>query len=603
MWAFVLFLALSNPALASEPSHGISLFGDLEYPADFEHMAYANPDAPKGGTLRVPGFGTFDSLNYLIRKGRPAQGLNMTDDSLAERGFDEATARYGLIAETIEMADDLSWVEFVLRPEARFHDGEPIKVADVIFTFETLKAKGSPNIQSRYKGIERAEQTGERSVKFHFNGRKTREHALEISAMPILPKHYWEGRDFEDTTLEPPLSSGPYRIRELVAGQSVVYERVEDYWAKDLPMISGLYNFDVIRYDYFRDTTVQREAFKGKVIDRVQEGVSKDWAQSYDFPAVNEGMVIRDVLQTEVPAGGHNFIFNTRRSLFSDARVREAFTHVWNFDWINKLLFHSLYERPSSFWYRSELGHTGLPSEAELALLEPWRDQIPERVFSEPYVPPISNIAGRDRAGQRKAIALLREAGWAMSDGVLTHSETGERFEFEFLLVDPGYERSVLAYSDMLSQIGIIANVRIVESSQFIERVRKFDFDMTALPYGAALSPGAEMINNWGSAAADQIYSGNVGGTKDPAIDALMEDAIAATSRAELVTAVNALDRVLIWNFYIIRGYNQSGSWTAYWNIFGRPDRHARYNDSYPETWWLDPEMEASVEQWRSLGG
>lgn len=590
------FCLASFPALTSEPLHGISLFGELELDADFAHFGYANPDAPKGGSITLAGFNTFDSLHIMIRKGIPAAGLAMTYDSLAVRNTDEPTARYGLVAETIEVADDLSWVEFVLRPEARFHDGESIKVEDVIYSLETFKEVGSPGVQVRYRDIERGEKTGERTVRFYLTGQKSREPMLELCGMPIIAKHYWETRDFDRTTLEPPVRSGPYRIVEIVAGQRITYERDQDYWAKDLPVRKGQYNFDRMSWEYFRDSTVMRQAFKGGVFDWNQENTSKDWALSYEFPAVLDGRILTETLMTEMPETGHNWIFNTRNPLFSDRRVREAFAHLWNFPWVNRNLLYNLRTRPMSYWEGSELGHHGMPSDFELALLEPWRGQLPKEVFEGPYVAPKGNAGSPDRAALRTALGLLREAGWELDAGTLRNVESGAEFEFGFILLDPAYERFAMAFSDMLSRAGISASVRIVEASQWIERVRKFDFEMTGAPHFMALTPGAEMAATYGSAAADQFYSGNISGIKSPVVDALLEEIVAASSRTELITAVNALDRVLMWEYYTLRGWGSGGQWLAWWDIFGRPDRHPKYADGFSETWWLDADKEAAIK-------
>lgn len=592
--ALLHFSALNTHA--SEPKHGISLFGELELEANFKHFAYANPDAPKGGSITLAGFNTFDSLHFMIRKGVPASGLLMTYDSLTIRNMDEPTARYGLIAETIEVADDLSWVEFTLRPKARFHDGEPIKVEDIIYSLETFKAFGSPQVQARYKDVTHAEKTGERKVRFHLTGRKSREPMLEISGMPVIAKHYWESRDFNQTTLEPPIRSGPYRIAEVAAGQRIAYERVQDYWAKDLPVRKGHYNFDHMKWEYFRDSTVMREAFKGGVFDWNQENTSKDWALSYEFPAVEDGLILIETLRTEMPETGHNWIFNTRNPFFSDRRVREAFAHLWNFPWVNRNLLYGLRTRPVSYWEGSELGHQGMPSDSELALLEPWRRQLPAEVFEGPYVAPKGNDGSPDRAALRTALGLLSEAGWELDAGTLRNAESGAEFEFEFLLLDPAYERFAMAFSDMLSRAGITASVRIVEASQWIERVRKFDFEVTGGPHFMALTPGAEMAATYGSAAADQFYSGNISGIKSPVVDALLAEIVAARSRTELVTAVNALDRVLMWEHYLLRGWGSGGQWLAWWDKFGRPDRHPRYSDGFSETWWFDAERAANLQ-------
>lgn len=575
------------PLAAHAWAPALAMHGEPKYGPDFQHFDYVNPDAPKGGSLRLSALGTFDSLNSFILRGTPAVGLSNLYDTLTVSSADEPFTAYGLVAEAIETPPDRSWVKFRLRPEARFHDGAPIRAEDVIFTFNLLREQGHPIWKFYYADVTTVEKTGEREVTFRFRPGENRELPLIIGQMAVLPEHYWKGREFSRTTLEPPLGSGPYRIARVDAGRSIVYQRVEDYWAKDLPVNRGRYNFDQIRYDYYLDSMVMLEAFKGGAFDIRLENVAKNWATAYDVPAVQEGRLKRVEIPHELPQGMQGFYYNIRRPVFRDPQVRKALGYAFDFEWTNRNIFFSAYTRTRSYFSNSELAAVGLPSPAELALLEPFRDQLPPEVFTQVYEPPSTTGMGIPRANLREAGRLLKEAGWEVRDNRRVHVETGRVLRFEILLPDPSYERLVLPFVRNLERLGVIATVRSVDATQYIERMKRFDFDMTMLTRGQSLSPGNEQRSYWGSRAADEPGSQNYIGIKHPAVDALIEKIIAAPDRDGLIAATRALDRVLLWNYYVIPHYHLNRWRLAYWDKFGRPEVFPKYSSPPVEdTWW-----------------
>lgn len=568
-------------------THGLAMHGSPKYGPEFQHFDYVNPRAVKGGEVRLHAVGTFDTLNGFNLKGIAAVALGGLYDSLMTGSDDEAFSEYGLLAETVEVPIDRSWVVFSLRREARWHDGRPVTVADVIFTLETLKTKGHPFYRAYYASVERAEAEGEHKVRFLFSEGENRELPLIIGQMPILPKHYWEGRDFEKTTLEPPLGSGPYRVADVTAGRSIVYERVSGYWGNDLPVNRGRNNFDRIRYDYYRDATVALEAFKAGEYDFREENVSKQWATGYDTPAVAAGEIVRAEILHERPTGMQGFIYNTRRSFFEDRLVRRALAFAFDFEWTNRSLFYGQYARTKSFFSNSELASHGLPGPAEMEVLEPYRDQLPPEVFSGEYDPTSTDGSGRIRENLRQAMILLGEAGWKMKKGRLFHAGRGEHFEFEILLNSSTWERIALPFKKNLARLGIEAKVRTVDAAQYQKRVEEFDFDMIVDVFGQSLSPGNEQRDFWSSAAASERGSRNTAGIDDPVVDALIDLVIAAPDRKGLIARTRALDRVLLAGHYLIPHWHIRHYRVAYWNKFGRPSVTPKYSLGF-DSWWVD---------------
>lgn len=598
--AFVLFAAcgLGPSGLAAEepkPAHGIAMHGDLKYGPDFRHFDYADPDAPKGGTVTFSAIGTFDSLNPYILKGVPAAGLGLVFQTLTVQSEDEPFSEYGEIAASIIVPEDRSWVAFDLRPEARWHDGQPITVEDVIFSLETLKSKGHPFYRAYYKNVVKAEKVGERRVKFTFEGGINRELPLIVGQLPVLPKHWYEGRDFERATLEPPLGSGPYRIERVDAGRTIVYRRIHDWWGADLPVNRGRYNFDEIRYEYYRDSDVALEAFKAGQYDIRLENTAKLWATGYDSPALKRGLIVREEIPVEQPAGMQGFVFNTRRALFQDPRVRQALAYAFDFEWTNKTLFYGAYTRTDSYFENSELEATGLPSAKELELLEPFRDRLPPEVFTVDYAPPVTDGSGNLRDQLRLALRLLREAGWEVQQNRLVNAKTGEPFRFEILLVSPAFERIAGPFVKNLERLGIQASIRTVDTSQYQNRLNEFDFDMIVAVWGQSLSPGNEQRDFWSCEAKQTPGSRNYAGICDPVVDALIDRIIQAPTREDLVAACRALDRVLLWGHYVIPHWHIPYIRIAYWDQFGRPKVLPRHDlDLF--AWWVDPTKAAALE-------
>jgi len=576
-------------------THGMSLFGDLKYGPDFKHFDYVNPDAPKGGTMRYSAIGTFDTLNPFVIKGIPAAGIGGIFDTLTVRSEDEPSSEYGLVAEKIELAPDKLSVLYTLRKEARFHDGTPMTPEDVVWTFETLRAKGQPMFRSYYADVTKAEKEGERGVRFSFKSADNRELPQIIGEMPVLSKAYWSGHDFANTTLDPPLGSGPYKIESLDPGRSITYRRVADYWAANLPVNKGRHNIDVIRYDYYRDGTIALEAFKAGQYDVRQENVSKNWATGYDSPALRSGLIKKEQIPHQRPSGMQGFAFNLRRPLFQDPRVREALAYAFDFEWSNKNLFYDAYTRTRSYFDNSELAATGVPQGEELKILEKFRGQIPEEVFTTEYDPPKYDGSGNIRDGLRAALKLLKDAGWTFKSEKLVNDETGQPFEFEIILVQPEFERIVLPFKKNLERMGIDARVRTIDPAQYEKRMQIFDFDMAVVAFGASQSPGNELRDDWGSAAADEPGSQNVIGIKSKVIDQLIEELIKAPDRASLIAHTRALDRVLQYGYYVIPHYHVAAFRVAYWDKYRRPAISPKYAVGL-DTWWIDPAAEQSVE-------
>jgi microcin C transport system substrate-binding protein len=590
----LLLLAPGSPMQAAA-TPGMSLFGDLKYGADFKHFDYVNPTAAKGGTMRSSAIGTFDTLNPFVIKGVPAAGLGAIFDTLAVASEDEPGSVYGLVAEKIELSPDKLSVLYTIRSEARFHDGTPMTPEDVVWTFETLRAKGQPMYRSYYGDVNKVEKEGDRGVRFFFKSAENRELPQIIGEMPVLSKAYWSGRDFEKTTLDPPLGSGPYKIESLDPGRSITYRRVVDYWAADLPVNKGRYNVDVIHYDYYRDATIALEAFKAGQYDVRLENSSKDWATGYDSPALRAGLIKKEQIPNQRPSGMQGFGYNLRRPIFQDPRVREALAYAFDFEWSNKNLFYSAYQRTRSYFDNSELAATGLPQGEELAILEKFRARIPDAVFTTEYDPPKSDGSGNIRDGLRAALKLLKDAGWTFKGEELVNDETGQPFEFEILLDNPQFERIVLPFTKNLERMGITARVRTVDTAQYEKRMEMFDFDMAVVAFGQSLSPGNEQREYWGSQAADEQGSRNLLGIRNKVIDELIEELVRAPDRGSLIAHTRALDRVLQYGYYVVPHYHLAAFRVAYWDKFRRPATSPKYAVGM-ETWWIDPKAEQSVE-------
>ncbi len=588
--------ALALPVNAQNyVGHGIAMHGDMKYGPDAKHFEYVNPDAPKGGEIRLAAVGTFDNFNAFIIKGNAAAGLGLLYVPLSIQSDDEAFSEYGQLAEKIETPKDRSWVAFTLRKEARWSDGKPITADDVIFTLNILREKGLPFFRAYYGSVDKAEKVSEREVKFTFKGETNLELPLIIGQMPVLPKHYWEGKEFDRTTLEQPVSSGPYRIKSFEPGRFIVYERVKDWWAKDLWTNKGRFNFDEIRYDYYRDFTVVLEAFKSGQIDFRSENIARNWATAYDIPAVQRGEIKKEEIKHEIPQGMQAFVMNLRKPQFQDRRVRMALAQMFDFEWLNKTLFFGSYRRSSSYFTNSELASSGLPSAEELKILEPLRGKIPDEVFTTEFKLPVTDGTGNNRGGQREALRLFKEAGWDIKDGKLVNKD-GKQFAFEILLADPSYERLSLPYKQALERVGVEASVRTVDSAQFQRRTDSFDFDMIIGGNGQSLSPGNEQREFWGSAAAKENGSRNLAGISDPAIDKLVELVISAPDRQSLITRTKALDRVLLWHWYMIPQWHLPAFRIAYWDVFGRPKINPKYDLPFADTWWIDPAKLAAMQ-------
>lgn len=589
----MLLLALTATLQAAEATHALAMHGAPKYPADFAHFDYVNPDALKGGKARLAATGSFDSLNPFIIKGDSATGLGMLYDSLLTSSADEAFTGYGLLAESLEVSEDRSWVIFNLRPEARWHDGKPVTADDVIFTFEIIRSDGAPGLRYYYESIDTVEKLGTHRVRFTFTGGENREMPLIVGQQSILPKHWWAERDFTRTTLESPLGSGPYRVDSLEAGRFIIYRRDPDYWGRDLPVNVGSNNFDTMRYDYYRDATVQIEALKGGEFDFRVENSSKSWATAYEIDAVGEGLLRKEAIGHDQSAGMQGYVYNTRRALFTDRRVRQALANAFDFEFSNKTLFYGQYVRTRSYYDNSELAARGLPSTGELALLEPHRDRLPPELFTREYQPPVTSGSGRIRGNLIDAVAMLTEAGWTLRDGKLVNAD-GRPFEFEILLVSPLFERISLPFVKNLERLGITAKVRVVDSAQYIQRLDNFDFDMIVFVWGQSLSPGNEQRNYWGSGAADVSGSRNFAGIKDPVVDTLIEQLIAAPDRESLVDRTRALDRVLQWGYYVIPHWHIDYDRLVFWDKFGMPETVPSSGALFG-TWWVDPEREARL--------
>ncbi|MGX4769261.1 extracellular solute-binding protein [Bradyrhizobium guangdongense] len=583
--------------------HALSLFGDIKYPPGFKRFDYVNPDAPKGGVARLISLGTFDNFNLAVAgiKGSLAPAAALIYETLMARAQDEVATEYGELAESAQHPDDFSWVTYRLRKEARWHDGKPVTPEDVIFSLETFK-KQSPMYASYYRHVVKAEKVAEGEVKFTFDAPGNRELPTIVGELTVLPKHWWEGtdaqgrkRDVSATTLEPPLGSGPYKIKEFVAGRSIKLERVKDYWGANVPSQIGQNNFDELRFEFFRDNLVALEAFKADQADWIAENSAKQWATAYDFPAVADKRVIKEEFPINDSGRMQAFAFNIRRDQFKDARLRRAFNYAFDFEEMNKQLFYGQYKRIASYFEGTELASSGLPQGQELEILQAVKDKVPPEVFTTVYQNPVGGSPEAVRSNLREAARLLKEAGFEVKDHKLVDS-TGKPLTVEILVQDPSSERIALFYKPSLERIGVSTSIRVVDDAQYQNRLRSFDFDMIIDQWGESLSPGNEQREFWGSQAADMPGARNTIGIKNPAVDALIEKVIYAKNRAELVAATHALDRVLLWNFYLVPQFTYGFSRYARWDRFSHADPLPKYGRSgLPTLWWYDAEKAARI--------
>ena len=585
--------------------HALSLFGDVKYPADFKRFDYVNPDAPKGGTVRQIAIGTFDNFNYVVSgvKGNLAAPVPLIYDTLTTAALDEVSTEYGLLAEAVSRPDDSSFVIYRLRAQAKWHDGKPVTAEDVIYSLDVLK-KNHPFYAAYYRHVVGAEKVGDRDVKFTFDAPGNRELPQIVGQLVVLPKHWWEGtdaqgkkRDVTVTTLEIPLGGGPYRIKDYVAGRSIVLERVKGYWGSEVNVNIGRNNFDELRYEYFRDATVAIEAFKADQVDWRAENSAKNWATAYDFPAVAEKRVVLEEFPNRSSGVMQAFAPNLRRAKFADARVRRALNYAFDFEEMNKQIFFGQYKRISSYFDGIEdLMATGVPEGKELEILEGLRAEIPPEVFTTPYANPVGGSPEAVRENLREALRLLKEAGYEVRDRKLIEVKTGTQLSLELLAQDPAFERVMLFYKPSLERLGIAVSVRTIDPTQYENRLREWDFDIVVASWGESLSPGNEQRESWGSKAADMSGSRNVVGIKNPAIDKLIDRVIFAKDRAELVAATKALDRVLLWNHYVVPQWNYPKLRTARWDRFGRPAEMPKYGQSaFPFIWWYDADKAARI--------
>ena len=591
-------------AATGEPAwrHAISLFGDIKYPADFKQFDYVNPDAPRGGVARQISVGTFDNFNIAVSgvKGTIAPAVGLIYETLTSGSLDEATTYYGLLAESVAYPDDYSWVKYRLRQEAHWHDGAPVTPEDVIFSLEVLR-KYNPLYSSYYRHVAKAEKTGEREITFTFDAPGNRELPTIVGEITVLPKHWWEGndsdgkkRDISATTLEKPLGSGPYRVKEFVAGRTVAIERVKNYWGEKLPLNIGSNNFDEQRFEFFRDNLIALEAFKADQADWILENSAKQWATAYDFPAAAEKRVVKEEFPVRNMGRMQGFAFNLRRDLFKDVRFRHAFNYAFDFEEMNKQLFFGAYTRINSYFEGLDLACSGLPQGQELSILEAVRDKVPAEVFTQPYANPVGGNPEAVRANLREAIKLLKEAGFEIKNEKLVDPQ-GKPVSVEFL-TDQALERLILFYKPSLERLGVTVSIRTVDDAQYQNRLRSFDFDITTTVWPESLSPGNEQREFWGSQSANVPGSQNLCGIQNPAIDALVQQVIFAKDRPTLTAATKALDRVLLWNFYVVPHYTLNTYRYARWDRFSHPDTLPKYGISgFPNLWWWDADKAAKI--------
>lgn len=596
--SIILQTMLAFPSLATPTTAGLSLFETPKYKSDFTHFDYTSPEAVKGGEMRLAAPGTFDSLNPYIITGTAGMGAQFVFPTLMVKSGDEQFTIYPYVAESYDLAPDRSFIIFNIRPQATFHDGSPITPDDIIFSFETLIAKGNPIFKNLFIDVKKVEKIGKTSVKFTFGPKPNRELPLILGTnIPLFSKAYYANHDFSKPTLLPPLGAGPYRFDHIEPGRSITLTRIKNWWGENLPVNRYAYNFDTIRIDYFRDPNVAFEAFKLAEIDFRQEISAKFWATGYTFPAFKEGLVIRREVDHQIPLGMTGFIFNTRRPYLKDPRVREALGYAFDFEWINKNIFHGSYARLKSYFSNSPFGSTGLPSPAELKILAPYKDKLPERLFQESFALPTTDASGNIRSNIKKAQALFQQAGYIIKNGKLINDATNEPLKLEIISNSPMIEKVALSLVKNLKAMGVEASFRLLDSSQYTERTNSFDFDIVA---GAVLpqsnNPGNEQRDYWGSASANIPGSLNLAGISDPIVDKLVESIIESPDYETLLERTHALDRVLLWGFYVIPKWSMTKFRIAYWNKFGYPKISPLYDPGI-ETWWIDPNLEVNLQK------
>jgi microcin C transport system substrate-binding protein len=592
--AGTLWLALASPLPAAAQEQkitkawAIAEFGEPLYDETMAHWPYANPDAPKGGAITLSTFGSFDTLNPLILKGEFPSSIGLTFDSLMAPSADELVSSYGLIAEYVEYPDDISWAVFTIRPEARYHDGVPITAGDFVFAFDVIREHGRPFLRSFYEDIESAEAVSDSQIKYTFKTRNRMKPLAIVAGSTPLPRHYWADKDVSKTTLEPPLESGPYKITAVDPGRSITYTRVEDYWAADLPIKRGVHNFDEIVYEYYRDNTVEFEAFKAGQADFRTEGRVQRWKTGYDFPEVKNGKVILRTEPDENPRGIGGLFMNLRREKFQDIRVREAIGLLYDFEAIQRTLLYGEFTRIKSYFPNSDFGASGPPTPEEIAILKPYADQLPPEVMTKAFEPPKTDGSGQIRQNLRQALRLFKAAGYEVRAGKMYNAQTGEQLSIEIITASPETVRLAAPFVENLKRAGIDASIRLVETSQWRIIGDDFTFDILALRLNFFPPPGTELRSYYGSAAADLRGSANIMGIKNPVADELIEQIISAKDLETLKATTRALDRVLLWNYFLVPAYYPDETWVAYWDKFGYPERRPRYSVGFPATWWID---------------
>ena len=609
-------LVLALPA-AAQPQHALTILGTPALPPDFKYFPYVNPDAPKGGEVVFGMNGSFDGFNPFILRGNPAMGVTSiwnpgvggtsagtagghVWESLMVSSADEVATAYGHLAESIEVAPDKLSVAFVLRPEARFADGSPVLASDVAWTFKTLMEKGRPSVRVAYADVLDCVAEGERRVVFHFKSNQNRELPLAMGGLPVMSEKWWSTRDFTKPLTEPPMGSGPYRVESFELGRTVTYARRDDWWAKDRPTGRGQFNFDRVRIEYFRDLTVIGQALKAGQLDYRQENSAKEWATGYDVPAVRDGLLLKQELPHRLPLGYQAFVFNTRRPVFKDMRVREAINELFDYEWLNKNLFFGSYVRTTSYFGNTDQESHGLPEGAELAVLERFRDKLPARVFTQPFQQPMTDASGNNREGLRRALALFKEAGWTIRDRKLVNAE-GKQMSFGIVLNEPGLERLALPFQQWLQRAGIEVSVRTVDTAQYQRLMDDFDFDFTPIAFPGGDLLGNELRDDFSCHGGQVPGGGNYAGVCDPVVDALIETIINATDRDSLFAAGRALDRVLLAGLYGVMNYHSSTFRQLVWNRFGRPTQPVR-TGFVIDNWWVDPALAAKTDAARKPG-
>ncbi|PPR09221.1 MAG: hypothetical protein CFH41_02738 [Alphaproteobacteria bacterium MarineAlpha11_Bin1] len=595
--AVAMLFPESTRAADPKPRFGLSVFGDLKYRPNFKHFDYVNPQAPKGGTIKVPGLDTFETIHPFILKGRKELFAEpLLYDSLMARSLDEPDSYYGLVARTVELPKDRSWVAFNLDPRAKFHDGTQIIVDDIIFTFNVLINHGHPRYRINYRDVATVTATSSSRVKFTFKAGYHRDLPTRLAALPVLSRAYYQKTDFKKTSFKPALSSGPYRVGKLEPGRSITYKRVDNYWARNLAVNRGRFNFDRVTVEYYRDREVAFQAFFSNQYDFREEFTSRQWATQYDKPPVNRGLIVRETLPDETPSGVQAFILNLRRPKFQDLGLRTAMDLAFDYEWTNKTLFYGLYDRTNSMFENSNLAAKQLPSKKELALLEPLRGKVPKEVFNEVFRAPVTDGSGRIRGNLRKASRLIKQAGYRIKNGFLI-DKSGVPLAIEFLLFEASFKRIINPYLKNLKRLGIKASIRIVDASNFKRRQDSFDFDVVIRRIAQPLTPGIEQRNYFGSEFADIPGSFNIGGVQNPAVDMLIEKVVSAKNRNDLIVAVRALDRVLLWNRYVVTQWYKGVRNIAYWNKFSRPAITPKFDLGVIDTWWFDAKKAEMIEK------